>query len=110
LITVPPRLNPKFLMFSGPLVGVNGLRPLGDPFRRRVFAAAANHTEPALRDDVDEQSAGAVVFGRELIAGDVDRLDLRVRRQRCALEAVDADDRFAAGHLLQPPPVHRARR
>jgi hypothetical protein len=33
LIRLPPKLKPKFLMFSGPLVGVNGLRPLSEPLR-----------------------------------------------------------------------------
>jgi hypothetical protein len=37
---------------------------------------AANRAEAGLRDDVDEQAAGVVVLGRELVARDVDRLDL----------------------------------
>ena len=37
----------------------------------------------------------------ERVARDVDRLDRRLRRQPAALEAVDADDRIPAGHVLQ---------
>ena len=55
-----------------------------------VAAAAAQRADARLRDDVDEQPAGAVVLRGERVAGDVDRLDLRLRRQLAALEAVDA--------------------
>ena len=41
------------------------------------------------------------IFRRELIARDADRSDLRLGRQRAALEAVDADDGARAGHVLQ---------
>ena len=51
----------------------------------------ADRSEARLRDDLDEDAAGAVVFRRELIARDADRSDLRLRRQRAAFEAVDAD-------------------
>jgi hypothetical protein len=42
-----------------------------------------------------------VIFGREGIPDDVDRLDQRLGRQRRAREAVDADDRIPAGEILE---------
>ena len=66
-----------------------------------VAAAAAQRPDPRLSDDVDEQAAGAVVLRGERVARDVDRLDHRLGRQLAALEAVDADDAVAAGHVLQ---------
>jgi hypothetical protein len=56
-----------------------------------------------LRDDVDEEPAGAVILGSERVAGDVNRLDLRLRGQSRALETVDAQHGVAAGNLLQLP-------
>ena len=44
---------------------------------------------------------GGVMFRRELIARDANRSDLRLRRQRAALEAVDLDHRTGAGHVQQ---------
>jgi hypothetical protein len=64
-----------------------------------VLHLTAQRTDAGLRDDVDEKRAGVVVFGSEAVAGDVDRFDLRFRRERGALEAVDADNRGAARHL-----------
>ena len=61
----------------------------------------ADRSDPGLRDDLDRHAARAVEFRRELIARDADRSDLRLRRQRAALEPVDPDDRARAGHLLQ---------
>ena len=46
-------------------------------------------------------AAGGVKLRRELIAGDADRSDHRLGRQRPALEAVDADDGAGPGHLLE---------
>src|SRR3954466_1687674 len=45
-----------------------------------------------LRDDLDRTAARVVVLSGELIPRDADRSDLRLRRQRAALETVDADD------------------
>ena len=63
----------------------------------------AQRPDARLRDDVDVQPAGAVVLGRELIAGDADHLDLRLRRQLLSLEAVDADGGSDARHVLELP-------
>ncbi len=57
--------------------------------------------DAGLRDDLDGHAARAVELGGELIAGDADRSDHRLRRQRAALEAVDADDRAGTGHVLE---------
>ena len=44
---------------------------------------------------------GLLGFGRELIARDVDRLDLRLGRQLLPFEAVHADDRVGPGNVAQ---------
>ena len=87
--------------------------PLGSPHRheraapaQRVVAHAdvrevANGSETRLRDDFDRRAAGVVVLGGELIARDADRSNLRLRGQRGALEAIDADDGAGPGHVLQ---------
>ena len=66
-----------------------------------VLHLPAQRSDARLRDDVDEEGAGVVIFRREAVARDVDRFDLRLRRQRRSFEAVDADDRRASRHLLQ---------
>jgi hypothetical protein len=47
-----------------------------------------------LRDDVDEMRGGVVTLCGELIARDVNRFDLRLRRQLPSFEAVDAQHRI----------------
>jgi len=69
------------------------------PGTHAVLGLAAQRAQARLRDDVDEEGARVVVLGREAVARDVDRFDLRLRRQRRALETVDADDRRTARHL-----------
>ena len=63
--------------------------------------APAQGPEARLRHDLDEETAGIVALGRKLIARDVHGLDLRLRRQVAAFEAVDPDDGVGSGHLHQ---------
>jgi hypothetical protein len=63
--------------------------------------ARTERPDPRLRDDVDEQPAGAVVFRGELVAGDPDHFDLRLRRQLLTLEAVDAHHGTESRHILE---------
>ena len=58
-----------------------------------VVEARSNRPDAGLRDDLDEERVGAVVLGGELVARDANRLDLRLRRQPPAFEAVDAHHR-----------------
>ena len=61
----------------------------------------ADGTEARLRDDLDGDAAGAVELRSKLIAGDANRSNLRLGRQRAALEAVDADHGARASHVLE---------
>ena len=67
----------------------------------------AQRSDARLRDDLNRHPAGGVKLRRELIAGDADRSNHRLGRQRPALEAVDADDGAGPGHLLQLLLQHR---
>ena len=76
----------------------------------RAFSASSRNVSvielrqsplPGLRADVDAREAGVVVLGGERIEAEADFRDLRLRRQAPALEAVDAQARAGAGHLLE---------
>ena len=59
-----------------------------------------NRSQARLRDDFDRHPAGAMVLRGKLVARDADRSDLRFGGQGAALEAIDADDRAGARHIL----------
>ena len=80
---------------------MNGLRPLERSVAQAVADAAAHRPDARLRDDVDEEPAGVVVLGRERVARDVDRLDLRLRRQPPRLRSCRREDGVGAGHVLE---------
>jgi hypothetical protein len=69
----------------------------------REVGAAAQRPDARLRDDVDERAARIGRFRGELIARDVDRLDLRLRRHLLPLEAVDAQHGVGAGQFGKLP-------
>ena len=71
--------------------------------RTRVEKPPRIGPTPAGGDDVDAVGVRRVVFGREGVADDADRADHVARRQRAAVEAVDAHARRAAGHLDELP-------
>ncbi len=66
-----------------------------------VVDAHPERSGAGLRDDLDVDAAGGMKLRRELIARNPDRADLRFRRQRAALKAVDLDHRSRSRHLLQ---------
>ena len=51
--------------------------------------------------NVDARESALVILGGERIEAEADFRDLRLRRQAAALEAVDAEHRARAGHLLE---------
>jgi hypothetical protein len=66
-----------------------------------VEGLPADGSDAGLRDDVDEEGAGVVILRGEAVARDVDRLDLRLRWERRAFEAVHANHRTGAGQIVQ---------
>ena len=92
------------------VVGTKLFRPLA---RRKRTACArgavaqrdareyADGADAGLRDDFHRHAAGAVILGRELIARDADRSNLRFERQRAPLEAVDCNHGARTRHVFE---------
>ena len=106
LTSVPPPPMNRLRFCSGPRSGTERAAP-GQAIAAEPRAEVhAHRSESRLRDDLDVDAAGGVMLGRELIARDADRSNLRFVRQRAAFEAVDLDDRAGTGHVHQLLPQH----
>ena len=75
--------------------GVHGL------VTKREIDRAPHRSATWPGDEIDEDHPAAVVLGREQIAAETDRLNLRLRRKPSAAEAIDANRRAGPAHFFQ---------
>ena len=97
----PADVSEVLLKILGPFPGGERVAGAHRPVAQSDVAVDAKRSYTGLRDDVDEQAAGEVILGSKRVARDVNRFDLRLRRQLGAFEAVDADDGVRTRHVLQ---------
>src|SRR6185436_18119512 len=95
----PADVSKVLLKVFRPLPGCERLAGAQCAAAQPDVSSAAKRANSRLRNDVDEQAAGEVIFRRKRIARDVYRLDLRLRWQLPTFETVDPNDGVRSRHI-----------